>query len=338
MKQAVGAPIAIPSGGNPLQPQGRYLPIYPCYDPHLQAFRESAEGVKQFLTGRLERTVGFSISEAMVDAIASAVHEAVKCTNFGDEKKVLGVLILARCEPGGYFTVEPGHSAQRIGTTADGSSSIVPNFRQILDEFWAARLEEGKGAGSRVGACSFSGTEGEVVSAYCKAWSWAFPTWTCPLPNGGDERMMVESIALSPETYRALTLGACVFNRLTQPVDRLIVVPELFSPADNRAGKDQAKRRKDLEPIYGSAFLLPIQDETLTDPGLRDDFVRGIRGMLKASRNDPTMADRYLTAVTGFDMMLPRKWKNEGLPAHARLFLRRRQPGRVSISGPTSRM
>ena len=303
-QQAVGAPILLPSGGNPLQPQGRYVPIYPCYDPHIQAFRESDAGVKQFLTGRLERTVGFSLSENMVGAVASAVHEEVKATDFGDEKKVLGILILARCEPGGYFTLDPGHAAQQIGMT-DGYS-IVPNFRRILDEFWSAKLEEGKEAGSRTGACSFSGIEGDVVSAYCKAWPWAFPTWTCPLPHGGDERMMVESFALSAATYRALTLGACVFDRLTKPVDRLIVVPELFSPADTRVGKDQAKRRKDLTTIYGSAFLLPIQDQVLADLGLREDFVRGIRGMLEASRNDPTMADRYLTAVTGFDIMLPR--------------------------------
>src|SRR5262249_40754894 len=106
--QAVGAPIVLPSGGNPLQPQGRYLPIYPCYDPHIQAFRQSAEGVKEFLKGRLERTVGFSLSADMLDAVASAVHEAVKGTDFGDEKKLLGILILARCEPEGYFTLEPG--------------------------------------------------------------------------------------------------------------------------------------------------------------------------------------------------------------------------------------
>ena len=102
-KQAVGAPIVIPSGGNPLQPQGRYLPIYPCYDPHIQAFRESAEGVKQFLTGRLERTVGFPLSGTW--SMRSPRSARGKAIDFGDEKKVLGVLILARCEPGGYFTI-----------------------------------------------------------------------------------------------------------------------------------------------------------------------------------------------------------------------------------------
>ena len=147
------------------------------------------------------------------------MHEAIKNTEFGDEKKVLGILVLARCEPDGYFSIQPGRARHRIGNK-DGDSSIVPNFARILEGFWEAKLEEGKEAGSRTGFCSISGVEGEVVSAYCKAWPWAFPTWTCPLPLGGDEGMMIESIALSPETYRALCLGACVFNRLTKPFSR----------------------------------------------------------------------------------------------------------------------
>ena len=43
-------------------------------------------------------------------------------------------------------------------------SSIVPNFRRILDEFWAAKLEEGKETGSRTGACSFYGRQRENSS------------------------------------------------------------------------------------------------------------------------------------------------------------------------------
>jgi hypothetical protein len=312
LTQAVGAPFVLPSGGNPLQPQGRYLPIYPCYDRHIQDFRQSAQGVKQFLVGRLERTIGFSLSESMVDAIATALHEALKNADFGDEKKLLGILILARAGPDGYFTTQQGISPHSVGTTVDGLS-IVPNFARILEGFWEAKREEGKEAGSRIGSCSFSGNEGEVVSAYCKAWPWAFPTWTCPLPLGGDERMMVESVALGPETYRALILGACVFNRLTRPIDRLRVVPELFSPADTRVGKDQAQRRRELTAIHGSGLLLPIQDQDLIDPDGRYAFVKGMRFMVAdRKKDDRTMADRYMTAVTGFDFMLPEDLDQEG--------------------------
>ena len=47
----------------------------------------------------------------MIDAISSALHEAVARTDFGGVKNVLGVLILARCEPGGYFRIESGQAA-----------------------------------------------------------------------------------------------------------------------------------------------------------------------------------------------------------------------------------
>ena len=77
-ERAVGAPFVLPSGGNPLNPQGRYLPVYPCYDRHIQEFRDSAEGVKQFLTGRLERTIAFSLSDGMVEAVASGVARGLE--------------------------------------------------------------------------------------------------------------------------------------------------------------------------------------------------------------------------------------------------------------------
>jgi hypothetical protein len=301
--RAVGLPFLLPSGGNPLQSQGRYLPVYPCWDPHLKRFRESAQGVKEFLAGRLERTVGFWLSERMNDAVAATVHEALRETDFGDEKKILGILVLARCEPGGYFALEAGRSRRRIGISVDGSS-IVPNFAKLLDGYWTAKLEEGREAGSRVGSCSFSGSQAELVSAYCKAWPWAFPTWSCPLPNGGDNAMLIETVGLSPETYEALTLGASIFNRLASRVSSL-VTPELFSPADCRPGKEQVKRHQDQTVIHGSGFLLPLQDRALDCERSREDYVGGVRSMLKADPQDPTMADRYMTAVTGFDIMLP---------------------------------
>jgi hypothetical protein len=304
--QALGIPFVIPSGGNPLNPQGCYgLPVYPCYHAHVQAFRESAEGVLDFLRGRLERTPGFHLTEETLQLLAQALHSRLAAENFGGEKKILGVLVLARHGAGEFYELAAAGREDRIGLTADGRS-IVPQSGRIADAAWAAKVEEGREAGSRTGTCSFSGAEGELVSAYCKAWPWAFPTWTCPLPHGGDETMLVEGIAMTPEVYRALTLGACVFNKLARRVSSL-VIPEIFSPADTRAGKEQAQRRKlsDLPAVLGSGFVLPVQDATLADPEHRTEFCRGVRGMLDADPSDPTLADRYLSTVTGFDFILP---------------------------------
>jgi hypothetical protein len=305
-EQAVGIPFVLPSGGNPLNPQGRYgLPVYPCYHPHVEGFRESPDAVADFLRGRLERTPAFDLSDDMLQRVARAVHRRLAAQDFGGEKKILGILVLARHGPGEFYELgEAGHG-DRIGLTTDGRS-LVPNYDRIAAAVWEARVEEGREAGSRTGACSFSGAEGEVISAYCKAWPWAFATWTCPLPHGGDQTMMAEGIAVSPETYRALTLGACVFNKLAKPVARE-VMPEIFSPADTRAGKEQAQRRKrsDLPAVVGSGFLLPVQDTTLANPDHRFEFCRGVRGMLSADPDDPTLADRYMSTVTGFDFILP---------------------------------
>ena len=276
-----------------------------------KAFAQAADKVQDFLRGRLPRTPGFALSDKEQEQVAVVLHQGLANHDFGGEKKLLGVLILARCGPEEFYALgEPGRT-DRIGQTNKGMS-IVPNYARIAEAVWAAKVAEGREAGNRIGACSFTGAEGEIISAYCKAWPWAFPTWTCPLPHGGDETMLVEGIALSPTTYRALTLGACMFNKLTRRVSSL-VIPEIFSPAGTRAGKDQAQRRKitDLPGIYGSAFLLPIQDGTLEDADHRLEFTRGLRGMLEAHPDDPTMADRYMTAVTGFDVVLPQELDRE---------------------------
>jgi hypothetical protein len=313
-QRAVGVPFVLPSGGNPLSAQGAYgLPVYPLYHKHLfgnpkdqrrplrEGFLKSQEAISYFLRQRSERTQGFDLSEDMLSRVAAVLQPALLGTDFAGEKNVLGVLVLARCEAGGFYSIAEGVRGDRIGQTADGRP-IVPNYARVLEAFWAAKVEEGREAGKRSGECSFSGAGGEVVSAYCKAWPWAFPTWTCPLPHGGKKAMLVEGVALAPETYRALVLGACVFNKLARPVSHL-VIPQIFAPADTRA----APRRKlnDLPKIYGSAFLLPVQDGTLDEPDQRYEFTRGIRAMLRADPDDPTLADRYLTTVTGFDVLLP---------------------------------
>lgn len=311
-QRAVGAAFVLPSGGNPLSPQGRYgLPVYPCYDPHLRAFGESAAGVLDFLNSRLKRTTGFTVSEQEAARIARVLHEQIAQSDFGSAKRLLGVVILARWGQEDFYAIAEGGRADRIGNTKDGRA-IVPNYGRILDGMWVAKEEEGREAGARIGACSFTGKEGEVVSAYCKAWPWALPTWTCPLPHGGDDTLLVEGIGLSPLTYRALTVGACTFNKLARPVASL-VIREIFCPADTRTGKEQAQRKKQqsaAEKIHGSAFLLPVQDRILEDPDRRYEFTRGIRGMLNARPDDPTWPDRHIATVTGFDVALPPNWSD----------------------------
>src|SRR5262249_49746135 len=82
---------------------------------------------------------------------------------------------------------------------------------------------------------------------------------------------------------------------------------EMFAPVENRDRQNAARNRKltDLPAILGSAFLLPLQEKTLVGPEDRDEFARWVLAMLAMRAPAEPMADRYLTAVTGFDVLLP---------------------------------
>jgi hypothetical protein len=306
-ERTVGVPVSLPAGGNPLHPQGRYgLPVYPVYDPHFQAFRESAKGVREFLDGRLERTPGFSLDDGLLDQIAACLHTVVAERCAGPEKR-LGVLVLARCEPGGFFTYGDRNSRTNVGQSLlSPGRYLEPDCARIAEALWVARVEEGAAMGRRAGPCSLTGEGESAVAAYSKAWPWAFATWTCPVPHGGDTDLLVEGIALSEASYRALTLGANLFHGLTKTLDR-VVLPELFAPVENRDRQNAARSRKftDLPAIYGSAFLLPVRDAILAEPLDRDSFARVVLAMVNAPEPSGPLADRYLTAVTGFNAPLP---------------------------------
>jgi hypothetical protein len=119
---------------------------------------------------------------------------------------------------------------------------------------------------------------------------------------------MVEGIALDDRCYRALTLGACVFGKLTRSVHP-IITRELFSPVADRQGHNTVSRRNltDLPTIRGSNYLLPLHDEALKDPSLQQDFVSIIQSMLGFPEKKGLALERYVDAVTGFEAFLPQE-------------------------------
>lgn len=306
--RAIGAPISLPSGGNPLNPQGRYgLPVYPCWDAHFQSFRESAQGVLEFLRGRVQRTLGLSLSVEWIGDIASQLHDEVRGIGVKPREKWLGIIILARPAEGGAYRYVGDERLSAVGASVlHPGRFIAPAPEKVLEQVWAARFAEGAEQGRRAGSCSFSGEGEEVVAPYCTSWPWALLTWTCPMPLAGRVDWVVEGIGLEERSYRALIAGASAFRRLTQLVQP-IVVRELFSIANDREGRNLADRRNlsDLDRIYGSAFLLPIQDHSLTNSGSPDDFSSGMRAMLQPPGREGALADRYLDSVLGFDSFLP---------------------------------
>jgi hypothetical protein len=316
-RRALGAPILLPVGGNPLQPQGRYgVSVYPCWNRHFQDFRTSAEATFAFLQGRTQRTPNFTIREEELQAGAERLHQEVANLPVGPRDRWLGVLVLARPGEGSIYRYVPMESGQRLDHLGESvlrpGHFIVADQGMLLERLWEARVAEGAARGRRNGACSFSGENTELITPYCTVWPWAFLAWTCPLPHAGDANLLVEGIGLSPATYRALTAGACVFKRLQQLIHP-IVVHELFSPVGDQEGRELAQHRSltDLPRIYGSAFALPVEDRLLTDEEERQGFTEGVRMMLGEQHSDGGLADRYLSAVTGFDVLLPESFDME---------------------------
>jgi hypothetical protein len=321
VERALGAPFVMPAGGNWLEAQGPYgIPVYPVYHKHLfgnpkdrrvamrQGFLKDKEAIRYYLRQRLERTGAFRLDDSMLSQVVDSLSRVLVSADFGDSKNVLAVLVLVRCEPGGFYEYSDRASLTHIGESRLRPGKFIESSAaRIASDFLDANVHEGatKGRLSQ-SVCSVSGQPGPVVSAYCKAWPWAFPTWTCPVPHGGDTKLLVEGVALSEASYRALTLGANLFQRLTRRL-HYVVLPELFAPAENRDRQNVARNRRlsDLTAIHGSAFLLPVQDTALANPDDQGEFARRLLDMLAAPESAQPLADRYLTAVTGFDVLLP---------------------------------
>jgi hypothetical protein len=292
--QVLGVPVIVPPGGNSLQAQGRFgVPVYLVRHKHFfgnpkdkrkavkDGFIKNKEAIEYYLMRRLEKTSGLTVHGKVLAKIVDGLHEAIsRSTLSGDAKNLLGVVVLARCADDGCYRLDRKKPDDgRIGETDDGRA-IVPNYKNILTAILEAKVDEGREKGTRPGPCSIAGTGEAVVSPYCRAWPWATLTWTCPLPDGGDDKKLVEGIGLSAESYRALTFGACTFNKLTKPFNKF-VLPEIFSPVDTRPGREQAGKRKGLPSISGSGFLLPVRDETLIEEGHDTSSSKAFAGCLR---------------------------------------------------------
>ena len=309
IERAVGVPFVLPQGGNRTYPQGIYgVAVYPCYDGHMHAFSKSSEEVAKFLQSRLVRTLALDLSETLIKDVAIAVHQTfLEAVQTNEKTKLLGLLILSdmRGDNSAYKYKEKT-SENHIGRSRLFPNKLIePDYRRVLELFWMARLREGSEKGACEGICTFCGKESSLITIYCKLWPWYLPTWTCPLPQGGNEKMMVEGIGSCPECYKALVYGACLFEKFTQPVQHLLT-REIFSPVSNREGIRQIARKKisDFPMIRGSGLLLPILDRVFEDNEIREEFAENIASMLKPPSKD-RMLDRYIDSVTGFEYFLP---------------------------------
>jgi hypothetical protein len=300
-ERVIGIPFVM-SRGNPLQPQGRYpVPVYTVFDKHFAAFCGAPVKVEEFLRGRIRRTVGLKWTESLVYEISSALHAELAHHEHGGDKKRSAVVVVADlrdgCSP--YVYDRNSDTIDLCGSRIWPGRRICVDPEQLLDRVWVAKAAEGAEMGTRDGFCSVCRKEGEVASIYSKAWPWFSTTWTAPLPSALGVDQLVEGVALCHSCYTALTIGAQLFTKLSQPLGSW-VTGEGFGITDRPFAKGRCQTQ--VERIYGSLMVLPVLDENPPDD---DDQRMSVRSLASMRPHGPHAVERYLDSITGFEARIP---------------------------------
>jgi len=331
-------PFMLPSGGNPLKPQGRYpVSSYLIYDAQFRDFEKSSGAIVKFITGRISKTIGIQVNDREIEKLAGLLHEKLKENNFSSQEKKLGLMVLANIDGKDSPYIYSNINTKRQGNYLSIGKSkiyadmeIVVDTNKVLQYFWQSTFQEGTVCGSKSnGICSTCHSCTEVVSGYNKSLSWLPTTWGGPLSFGNDQKL-IESIALCKECYADLTVGANLFSRLSRLVDANLL-KEIFSPVTSAVAKNHIKK-SGRENIYGSMITLPLMDEILNDEELSDEWVDALYESLEESnsiRKGKPFVVMHMDNITGFAARVPDIWVNEDF--RLTLIYYSGDPGRLDI-------
>lgn len=312
IEHAVATPFVLPSGGNPLNPQGRYgVPAYPLYEKHFQGIKADSAQVVSFLASRVERTSSIDIGVEQLEKIGVLINGMVKEIEVANKEKWLGLLVLLpivqsgmfRYENHGYVPVEG--MEVKLGTSRlYESRCIVADLSQIVAGIWESKLAEGAEKGRLTGeeaVCTCCGTTGDVVSIYSKAWSWFTTTWPGPLSAFLKTDELVHGVALCPMCYQALTYGSNLFDSLTMPLSKWLT-KELFAPVDNTSAREF---RSEPAMVFGGILPLPIKEIPEEPSKDRDLYVQSLLQMTEGTAGTSDSATLHLQTLTGIERDLP---------------------------------
>lgn len=297
-------PVFFPSGGNQLNAQGFYgLPIYLVWDQHWRNFAANSDGVQRFLKPRLARTAGIKLSEALQELCCRKVYELISGYEV-ETKKTQAILILALAEESAPFTL----SQTRDEDTWIAESKLDPerwlcaDTNVMLERVWEAKLREGAAKGEMErGTCAFTGEKGPVVSGDNKAWPWFTTTWEAPFPETFGDKDHVKRLALSPEAYKYLTVGANLFGKLTKQLD-FNLNKQLFAPVDSAMGRETATKGQVKATILGSAMVTPLLDIANLDKEDKQHFAHGMRERIEGGNRGAAL---LLSNLLGYEDDLP---------------------------------
>lgn len=296
-------PVFYPSGGNPLNPQGCYgVSSYLVWERHWRDFADSPDGVRSFLETRLARTVRTELSEELQELCCQKVHETVQ--GYETETKPLAVLILALAGEGDPFVLSPtkDEATWLAGSRLHPERWLCADTDVMLERVWAAKLREGAEKGElEHGTCAFTGEKGPVVSGANKAWPWFTTTWKAPFPETFGDKDHVKRLALSPEAYKYLTVGASLFGKLTKQLD-FNLNKQLFAPVDSAMGRETATRGQVKTTILGSAVVTPLLDVANLDQRDERRFAHGMYRRIEGERRGAAL---LLSNLLGYEDILP---------------------------------
>lgn len=312
VQQAAATPFVLPSGGNPLKPQGKYgVPVYPVYEKHVLHFQEDAAHVFTFLTARMERTSSFEMEAEDVEQIVPKLQSVIGTIEVAPREKWLGLLVLLSVTDAGIFRYEPETYRPKEDYEVDVGKSqlhpsrkIVADLSQIVERFWESKLAEGEEKGRLQGdgaVCSCCGATGDVLSVYSKAWSWFTTTWPGPLSIFLNENELVNGVALCPDCYKALTFGSNLFNRLTTTLP-MWLTKEMFAPVDNASSREH---RSEAEDIFGGVMALPVLDPSEQREEDRAEYVESLMHMAEGVTEKKGAGALHLDTITGIEQELP---------------------------------
>ncbi|RKO66710.1 TM1802 family CRISPR-associated protein [Desulfofundulus salinus] len=322
--RGLGTPFVIVSGGNKRAPQGRYgVPVYPVFPSHIPLLAASEKEALSFWQGRLKRTLSlprvFSQDEEMRLAgllKRAAADVAKKMEESQSQGHALVVLVSPQPEgPYRYadkMPVKGDRDYTLVGESVlNPGKYIVAHLPTVARYFWASKMEEGAEKGKRE-RCSLCGREGEAVSAYSKAWPLLAPTWHPPiseeLKKGKNIDLAAAIGALCRECYSSLIVGAGVFDELSTRLP-LSLTRELFVPVASAGGREVARRSKSQPPgIWGCALVVSLFAEQGEEQG---EFFTDALKTLRLKQIRPDRQDRLITAITGFEAVLPDEFNSD---------------------------
>ena len=297
---AVGLPISLPSGGNPLLAQGIYpIPCYPMYDKHIKDFINKNQ-TEKVIYDRLIRTIPYmkmnkeELLEKVRQINLCLTTEAIK---FIVDEKQLGILAIVDYSLDIYST-EKVESSLPILTS---SKEVYIDANKIIENIIEAKFQEAKELGKEYNSYSTLSNEQskEVVSAYNKSWLWLSPTWEPPKSIYWKNDEWTKGIRLNRNEYEAYVYGSQFLKQIQTPVNPAIL-KEMFAPTFSPEAKKHLSPSS-FESVFGIPYFLP-----LTEKDQVEIYTRFINLKQRIEASDARESDIQLEIISGLEKKIIR--------------------------------